>query len=71
MTGDVGCGGSAGASASVALVGAEPEEEAAGPSPMLCNSGVAGLGTNIVLRTSRRPRSVDDRFGCGTCYNYH
>ena len=44
-----------------------------GASPMLCklcNSGAAGLGTNIVLRTSRRPRSVLDRFGAAACCKY-
>lgn len=34
---------------------------------MLCSSGTAGFGTNIVLRTSRRPRSVLFRFGCAAC----
>jgi hypothetical protein len=34
---------------------------------MLWSSGVAGLGTNIVLRTSRRPRNVLDRLGCAAC----
>ena len=32
-----------------------------GDSPMLVNSGVAGFGTNIVFRTSLRPRRVFDR----------
>jgi hypothetical protein len=38
-----------------------------GISPMLVSSGVAGLGTNIVLRTSRRPRNVPERLGGAAC----
>lgn len=36
-------------------------------SPMLVNSGVAGLGTNIVLRTSLRPLKVPVRFVGAAC----
>lgn len=56
----------------VALEGAEPVAGSAGAddSPILCNSGTAGLGTNIVLRTSRRPRSVLFRLGCAACYDH-
>ena len=55
----------------VALDGTEPVAgtAGAGDSPMLCSSGTAGLGTNIVLRTSRRPRSVLFRLGCAACYD--
>jgi hypothetical protein len=34
---------------------------------MLVSSGVAGLGTKIVLRTSRRPRKVPERLGGAAC----
>jgi hypothetical protein len=53
----------------VALDGAEPVAGRAGISPMLCISGTAGLGTNIVLRTSRRPRNVLFRLGWAACYD--
>ena len=37
---------------------------------MLCSSdNAAGLGTKMVLRTSRRPRSVLLRLGCAACYD--
>lgn len=56
----------------VALDGAEPVagSTGGGVSPMLCNSGTAGFGTNIVLRTSRRPRSVLLRLGWAACYDF-
>lgn len=55
----------------VALGGAESVAGSAGwgDSPMLCSSGTAGFGTNIVLRTSRRPRSVLFRLGGAACYD--
>ena len=73
--GEAGCGGGRNTGGvlgegSVALDGAEPAIGRAGDSPMLCNSGTAGLGTNIVLRTSRRPRSVLFRLGCAACYDH-
>jgi hypothetical protein len=37
---------------------------------MLESSGVAGLGTKIVLRTSRRPRRVPERRAGTACYMY-
>jgi hypothetical protein len=66
--GDAGCASGAGVG-NVVAVEAEPEpaEGNGGASPMLCSSGAAGLGTKIVLRTSRRPRRVDERFGCAAC----
>ena len=45
----------------------DPADGTGGASPMLCISGVAGLGIKIVLRTSRRPRSVDDLLGGAAC----
>lgn len=56
----------------VALDGAEPVVGSAGgdDSPMFCSSGTAGFGTNIVLRTSRRPRSVLLRLGWAACYDF-
>jgi hypothetical protein len=79
-TGEAGCGGgiSGGKTVgeledgNVALEGAEPVagSAGAGDSPMLCSSGIAeGLGTNIVLRTSRRPRRVLFRLGWAACYD--
>lgn len=71
MAGDEGCGGMAGIGKVV-----EPDAEAgpgsaegieAGMSAILCNSGAVGLGTKIVFRTSRRPRSVDERLGGAAC----
>lgn len=66
--GEAGCAGRAGVGN---VVEVEPEPEPAdgsgGASPILCNSGAAGLGTKIVLRTSRRPRRVDERFGGAAC----
>lgn len=35
---------------------------------MLVSSGVAGFCTKIVLRTSRRPRSVLDRLAGAACW---
>jgi hypothetical protein len=48
----------------------EPADGIGGISPMLVSSGVAGLGTKIVLRTSRRPRRVPERLGGIACYMY-
>lgn len=66
--GDADCVSGAGVG-NVVAVDAEPEpaEGNGGASPILCNSGAAGLGTKIVLRTSRRPRKVDARFGGAAC----
>lgn len=78
-TGDAGCGGGMSGgntvgeleAGNVALDGADPVAGSAGcgDSPMLCSSGTAGLGTKIVLRTSRRPRRVLLRLGCAACYD--
>lgn len=46
----------------------DPADGTGGISPMLVSSGVAGLGTKIVLRTSRRPRRVPERLGGTACY---
>jgi hypothetical protein len=66
--GDAGCASGAGVGN---VVTPEPEPEPAdgsgGASPILCSSGAVGLGTKIVLRTSRRPRRVDERFGGAAC----
>jgi hypothetical protein len=64
--GDAGCAGRAGAGnvAAVLLVSADG---IGGASLIICISGEAGLGIKIVLRTSRRPRRVDERFGCAAC----
>lgn len=64
--GDAGCATGAGAG-NVAVEGPEPAEGSGGASPILCNSGAAGLGTKMVLRTSRRPRRVDARLGGAAC----
>jgi hypothetical protein len=64
--GDAGCVGGAGVG-NVAAVEPEPPDGSGGASTMLCNSGAAGLGIKIVLRTSRRPRNVEERFGGAAC----
>lgn len=49
----------------------EPPEGNGGTedSPRVVSSGVAGLGTKMVLRTSRRPRRVFERRAVGAaCY---
>jgi len=79
-TGEAGCGGGMSGGntvgvlgeGKVALEGAEPVAGNAGAddSPMICNSGTAGLGTKIVLRTSRRPRSVLFRLGWAACCDH-
>jgi len=63
--GEAGCVGSAGAGKVGVL---EPVVTGSGGiefSPTVVNSGVAGLGTNIVFRTSLRPLSVPDRLAGG------
>lgn len=65
--GDAGCGGSAGIGKATAEL--EPTEGSGGISPMLVNSGEAGLGKNMVFLTSLRPRRVPDRLGCAACYS--
>jgi hypothetical protein len=51
----------------VAAVELDSAEGSGGTSAMLWSSGAVGLGTKIVLRTSRRPRRVEARFGGAAC----
>jgi hypothetical protein len=54
----------------VAAVEPESPDGSGGASTILCNSGAVGLGIKIVLRTSRRPRSVDERLGGAACCSF-
>jgi hypothetical protein len=51
----------------VAAVELDTGDGTGGISPMLWSSGAAGLGMKMVLRTSRRPLSVEARFGGAAC----
>jgi hypothetical protein len=64
--GDAGCTRGAGLGIVVAVV-PDSADGSGGASPILCISGAVGLGIKIVLRTSRRPRRVDARFGGAAC----
>lgn len=68
--GDAGCGRGAGVGNVVAIDPEPADGNGGGTSPIFCNSAAIGLGTKMVLRTSRRPRSVEARLGGAACYGH-